>query len=751
MAELKGKGRRVRKDKETENVLDDRHEFPREITEGLYPHQADGVRWLWKLHCTGSGGIVADDMGLGKTRMICCHIKGLFNCNMAKWAMVVVPKSLVPHWIKEFSSVDFRETVNQYSGSMHCRNLKAVIQGKGVIVTTYTCIIYNAEALSKVKWDCLFLDEAHEVKNIKSAKATRLLEIPCDIRTAVTGTPIQNNLNELWCLFKICRPKLFGDWQTFRGEYVRYISRGLDKNATNPEKRLGIKVATELRETIKPYFLRRMKSDVFCKDKIPNAPEKHDIIVWLRLTTCQRKMYRCFLERMHHSKLGGSPLAAMTVMIDICNHPDMLKDYDEADVSERLTNAAEFVEELGVVENTKAQKSRSPKSKDDKKSPGKMMAKHINHVCQKLNCEKKNENDSCKLSFILSLLDALIPEGHNVLVFSQSLKMLNFIQESLVSKPYDFARIDGQVKPEDRTKIVDDFQHGIGGPILLLSSKVGGLGLTLTKADRVIIVDPAWNPSVDNQSVDRAYRIGQENDVVVYRLVTCGTVEEKMYQKQVLKAGLFKATTEKKHNVRYFSQMESQEVFKPPKLGYDFSDTQRRLHSDDGNPKSIDENLKNHVEFLKTLNIAGVSYHSLLYSKIAPTLMGEEEPERLKTAIRNKKSTYNGEADWAVHAKNPKDWKSSLDNLQDNNKEGSRLKELIEQRDALEDEMKQYQKLLANKDLVRTTDAKKSIVDKIRELLMQLGGIQGAIEYIKGKSKCDLHTSLRKKMDNGQS
>nr|POE55692.1 protein chromatin remodeling 24 [Quercus suber] len=192
------------------------------------------------------------------------------------------------------------------------------------------------------------------------------------------------------------------------------------------------------------------------------------------------------------------------------------------------------------------------------------LAMHIADVADTDDLEEKHDIVSCKVSFILSLLDNLIREGHCVLIFSQTHKMLNLIQNSMVSRGYEFLRIDGTTKASDRVNIVNDFQIGVGASIFLLTSQVGDLGLMLTRADRVIVVDPAWNPSMDNQSVDRAYRIGQTKDVIVYRLMTCGTVEEKIYRKQIFKGGLFKTATEHKEQIRYFCQQDLRDLFSLP-------------------------------------------------------------------------------------------------------------------------------------------------------------------------------------------
>ncbi|KAK1692997.1 hypothetical protein QYE76_009694 [Lolium multiflorum] len=185
--------------------------------------------------------------------------------------------------------------------------------------------------------------------------------------------------------------------------------------------------------------------------------------------------------------------------------------------------------------------------------------------------------------------------------------------EAIQLEGYNFLRMDGGTEISERERIVKDFQEGLGAQIFLLTTKVGGLGLTLTKAARVIVVDPAWNPSTDNQSVDHVYRIGQTKDVIVYRLITSATIEEKIYKLQVLKSALFRA--EKNEQTRYFSQSEIQDVFSLPEQGFDVSLTQKQLQEEHGHPLEMDESLTEHIEFLEQQGIAGVSHHSLLFSK----------------------------------------------------------------------------------------------------------------------------------------
>lgn len=630
------------------------------IANMLYPHQRDGLNWLWSLHCQGKGGILGDDMGLGKTMQICGFLAGLFQSSLIKRVLVVAPKTLLPHWIKELSAVGLSEKTKEYFGTCakaRQYELQYILQDKGVLLTTYDIVRNNAKSLrgdyhfhderseDDTTWDYMILDEGHLIKNPSTQRAKSLLEIPATHRIIISGTPIQNHLKELWALFSFCCPELLGDKKWFKEKYESAILRGNEKNASDRDKHIGSAVAKELRARIQPFFLRRLKNEVFREDDGTNTAKlskKHETIVWLRLTRCQQQLYEAFLKtELVVSAFDGSPLAALTILKKICDHPLLLTKRAAEDVLEGLDSMLNQAEH-GVAEK---------------------LAMHIADVAERLDFVEKHDSVSCKISFILSLLAKLIPEGHNVLIFSQTRKMLNLIQDSLVSNGYEFLRIDGTTKASDRLKIVNDFQEGSGAPIFLLTSQVGGLGLTLTKADRVIVVDPAWNPSTDNQSVDRAYRIGQKKDVIVYRLMTCGTVEEKIYRKQIFKGGLFKSATEHKEQIRYFSQQDLRELFSLPKQGFDISLTQQQLHEEHDRQHKMDESLEEHIKFLESLGIAGVSHHSLLFSKTAPVAALQEEDDiaRIKpTRFVGNSSSFSSverDTDGSQYAFNPKDVK----------------------------------------------------------------------------------------------
>ncbi|GAA0156845.1 damaged DNA-binding protein [Lithospermum erythrorhizon] len=634
------------------------YRLPSGIAQMLYPHQRDGLKWLWSLHCQRKGGILGDDMGLGKTMQICGFLAGLYHSKLIKRTLIVAPKTLLPHWIKELSAVGLSCLTKEYFGTCakaRQYELQFVLQDKGILLTTYDIVRNNVKSLSSDRyidddaveddniWDYMILDEGHLIKNPATQRAKSLHEIPCAHRIIISGTPIQNDLKELWALFNFCCPELLGDKKWFKEKYENPVLRGNNKDASDRDKRVSSTVAKELRERIQPYFLRRLKSEVFNGSDTngeSKLSKKDEIIVWLKLTSCQRHIYEAFLKsEIVLSACDGSPLAALTILKKICDHPLLLTKRAAKDVLDGMDDISNQ-EDHRAAEN---------------------LAMHIADVAERFDITEKHDV-SCKVSFILSLLDNLIPEGHNVLIFSQTRKMLDLIQNTLSSNSYEFMRIDGTTKASDRLKIVNDFQEGRGASIFLLTSQVGGLGLTLTNADRVIVVDPAWNPSTDNQSVDRAYRIGQNKDVIVYRLMTSGTVEEKIYRKQVFKGGLFKTATEHKEQVRYFSQQDLRDIFRLPEHGFDVSVTQQQLHEEHGQQLIMEDSLSSHIKFLETLGIAGVSHHSLLFSKTAPAPDSASEEELLAT--RGTSSFGNAASsssqgrnidDAAAYAFNPKD------------------------------------------------------------------------------------------------
>ncbi|MBA0799427.1 hypothetical protein Gohar_009946, partial [Gossypium harknessii] len=408
--------------------------LPTKVAKMLYLHQREGLKWLWSLHCQGKGGILGDDMGLGKTMQICGFLAGLFHSKLIKRALIVAPKTLLSHWIKELSVVGLSGKTREYfatSAKTRQYELEDVLQNQGILLTTYDIVRNNSKALKgesyyrdddededDIIWDYMILDEVdnvamlpgHLIKNPSTQRAKSLLDIPSAHRIVISGTPIQNNLKELWALFNFCCPELLGDNKWFKERYEHAILRGNDKNASEREKRIGSTVAKELRERIQPYFLRRLKKEVFGEDDTSTAKlsKKNEIIVWLKLTACQRRLYEAFLNsEIVLSAFDGSPLAALTILKKICDHPLLLTKRAAEDVLEGMDSMLN-PEDASVAEK---------------------LAMHVADVAETNDFQDNHDNLSCKISFLLSLLDTLIPEGHHVLIFSQTRKMLNHIQE----------------------------------------------------------------------------------------------------------------------------------------------------------------------------------------------------------------------------------------------------------------------------------------------------------------------------------
>uniref|UniRef100_M8B4J0 DNA excision repair protein ERCC-6-like protein n=1 Tax=Aegilops tauschii TaxID=37682 RepID=M8B4J0_AEGTA len=363
------------------------------------------------------------------------------------------------------------------------------------------------------------------------------------------------------------------DLQTamFRTLYELPINRGNDKTASNRAKHIGSNVAKELRERIKPYFLRRMKNVVSLETGLTDdkqLPKKNELIIWLKLTDCQRQLYKAFLNsELVHLASQGNPLAALTVLKKICDHPLILTKRAAEDILEGMDGMSNNQDML-MAEN---------------------MAMNLADMAHADDALQAGQEVSCKLSFIMSLLRNLLEEGHHILIFSQTRKMLNLIQEAILLEGYNFLRMDGTTETSERERIVKDFKDGLGAQIFLLTTKVGGLGLTLTKAARVIVVDPAWNPRTFE-----SFLVCQNKGLMFpSRRNNC------------------KKSMDSSWTCKTFA-------FVPLVLMTSHSDSLR------------DESLREHIQFLEKQGIAGVSHHSLLFSKteVLPMLSENDALDR---------------------------------------------------------------------------------------------------------------------------
>ncbi|XP_034263015.1 DNA excision repair protein ERCC-6-like [Pantherophis guttatus] len=577
----------------------------------LFDHQKDGVAFLYRLYREGrKGGILADDMGLGKTIQIIAFLSGMFDAQVIRSVLLVMPVTLVNNWKQEFAKWAPGIRVKVFHGTSkkeRSQHLHRIQTAKGVLLTSYQMILANWEQLSSCDqqaflWDYLILDEAHKIKS-PSAKTTKALyAIPATNRVLLTGTPVQNNLQELWSLFDFaCQGSLLGTAKTFKMEYENPITRAREKDATLGEKALGLKIAENLMSLIQPHFLRRSKDEIqkLRSDQltgssdpntleVPSLPRKNDFIVWVYLSPVQEEIYRNFLSLDHIKQLlmtTRSPLAELTILKKLCDHPRLL--------------SSQACLQLGLETSSQ---------EDGEDDPVGLM-QEIQNVSEKVLIQ-----ESGKLTFLITLLAKLREEGHQTLVFSLSRKMLDIIECILTQRRVKLVRIDGTVTCLlEREKRVKDFQTDRSYSVFLLTTQVGGVGLTLTAATRVVIFDPSWNPATDMQAVDRVYRIGQKENIVIYRLITCGTVEEKIYRRQVFKDSLIRQSTgDKKNPYRYFTKQELRELFVLTDTRKSL--TQLQLQSLHGTQRNSDATLDEHIAYLYSLEMFGISDHDLMYT-----------------------------------------------------------------------------------------------------------------------------------------
>ncbi|XP_067117973.1 chromodomain-helicase-DNA-binding protein 3 isoform X4 [Osmerus mordax] len=461
----------------------------------LHLYQLEGLNWLRFSWAQGTDTILADEMGLGKTIQTIVFLYSLFKEGHTKGPFLVsAPLSTIINWEREFEmwAPDFY--VLTYTGDKDSRAVirenefsfddMAVKGGKKafklrrdapikfhVLLTSYELVTIDQTSLKSIDWACLVVDEAHRLKNNQSKFFRRLNDYKIDHKLLLTGTPLQNNLEELFHLLNFLTPNRFNNLEGFLEEFADISKEDQIK---------------KLHDLLGPHMLRRLKADVF-----KNMPSKTELIVRVELSPMQKKYYKLILTRNFealNSKGGGNQVSLLNIMMDLkkcCNHPYL---FPVASMEAPKTVSGAY--EGGGL--TKA---------------------------------------SGKLTLLQNMLRKLKDQGHRVLVFSQMTKMLDLLEDFLDFEGYKYERIDGSVTGALRQEAIDRFNApGACQFCFLLSTRAGGLGINLATADTVIIFDSDWNPHNDIQAFSRAHRIGQANKVMIYRFVTRASVEERITQ-----------------------------------------------------------------------------------------------------------------------------------------------------------------------------------------------------------------------------
>ncbi len=420
--------------------------LPADLATVLRPYQRRGVDWLSFLRDAGLGALLADDMGLGKTVQALCALRPP--------ALVVAPTSVLHNWVAEIRRHRPGLSHRLYHGTG--RDLDPPVD---VTITTYALLRLDADRLAARAWGSVVLDEAQQIKNPQSQVAAAAFRLDARFRLALSGTPVENRLDELWSQFHFINRGLLGGRGHFEETYAGPIADG------------DLAAAARLHRRIRPFLLRRLKREV-----APELPPRTEVVLECELSEEEREIYdsiraATLKEVVARLDAGGSVLAALEALL-------------------RLRQAA----------------------------------------CHASLVPGRTLQHSAKLELLMEALDTATADGHKSLVFSQWTSLLDLVEPRLRAAGLGWARLDGSTR--DRAEVVRRFQEDPAVSLLLISLKAGGTGLNLTAADDVFLLDPWWNPAVEDQAADRAHRIGRERPVMIYRLVALDTVEERIQELQ---------------------------------------------------------------------------------------------------------------------------------------------------------------------------------------------------------------------------
>jgi superfamily II DNA or RNA helicase len=443
---------------------------PGRLKAQLRPYQERGLAWLATMNRLGCGAVLADDMGLGKTVQVLALLLHEREGDRAPGpTLLVCPMSVVGNWQREAErfAPDLRVLVHHGPGRAQGRDLDTAVAGADLVVTTYALLARDIADLSRQQWERVVLDEAQHIKNAATRQARAARALPARHRLALTGTPVENRLEELRSIFDFAVPKLLGSPQTFRARFAVPIERENDENAV-----------ARLRTVTSPFLLRRVKTDPAV---ISDLPDKLEMTVRANLTVEQAALYQAvvedMLEKLRDAKgmaRKGAVLGALTRLKQVCNHP------------------AHFLGDSSAV-------------------------------------LRRGAHRSGKLALVEDVLDAVLAEGEKALLFTQFREFGELIVPYLAERfGGEIPFLHGGVAKKRRDGMVAAFQGAGGPPIMLLSLKAGGTGLNLTAANHVVHLDRWWNPAVENQATDRAFRIGQHRAVQVRKLVCVDTIEERI-------------------------------------------------------------------------------------------------------------------------------------------------------------------------------------------------------------------------------
>ncbi|KAH9519785.1 DNA repair and recombination protein rad54b [Bulinus truncatus] len=512
------------------------------LSTSLRTHQREGVIFLYECvmgmrNFQGHGAILADDMGLGKTLQCISLIwtllkQGPFGGRpIVKKVLIVTPGSLVKNWLLEFKKWLGIERLNVFAVSGD-RKAEEFVKSNmyPVLVISYEMFVRCCDLLDDVKFDLIICDEGHRLKNTAAKTTALMMRLPCKKRVVLTGTPVQNDLQEFYSIVQFCNPSLLGTTASFRRIYEEPIVSSRQPEATFEQQQLGSERAQELTRLTQMFVLRRTQ-------EVNNdyLPPKVELVLFCQPSPLQVILYKHLLHsqlirRCLTGNLSGSPhLACISALKQLCNHPSLL--YHKAVEAEMKSRDADG-EEVSIFDGL------------------------LSYFPDNMHYKSFSCIDSGKMVVLSGLLAAIWRHSctEKVVLVSNHTKTLDFLQIFCDAYGYKYLRLDGSTPTSHRQDIVSTFNNKYSQQrIFLLSSKAGGVGLNLIGASRLILYDIDWNPANDIQAMARVWRDGQKGRVYIYRLLTTGTIEEKVYQRQITKQGLSGAVMDvnNKNNVQF--------------------------------------------------------------------------------------------------------------------------------------------------------------------------------------------------------
>ncbi|OQV23737.1 DNA excision repair protein ERCC-6 [Hypsibius exemplaris] len=523
-------------DEEEFMSLSDGLKIPRIIWNELYQYQKAGLKWLWELHKQEVGGILGDEMGLGKTIQAIGFLAGLQYSNLYDKTsglcglgpcLIVCPATVLHQWVVEFhkwwppARIALLHASGSHAGS-RASLVTNMVKSNGILLTTYQGLIPYQDLLLKQKWHYVILDEGHKIRNPDSQITVVCKQLRTPHRIILSGSPMQNNLKELWSLFDFIFPGKLGLLDVFLQQFSVPIIQGTRETSSDLQVHTAFKCATALKDTITPYLLRRSKDDVKAAIELP---EKDEQVLFCQLTERQRELYEEYIksDEIRNVIQGNVQIfCGLMQLRKLCNHADLFDGGPK------------------ILINTKTKQPIIPDAEEERygywRRSGKMLV-------------------------VEALLKMWKKQQHKVLIFSQSRKMLDILEKFLVSREYTSLRMDGGTAIGQRQSLIKSFNEDPDIFVFLLTTRVGGLGVNLTGANRVLIFDPDWNPTTDTQARERAWRIGQKRSVTIYRLLCAGTIEEKIYHRQIFKQYLTNRVLKDPKQKRFFKHNDLYELF----------------------------------------------------------------------------------------------------------------------------------------------------------------------------------------------